>query len=213
MAKYPIFLELKHKTVLIIGGGNIALRKAQALIRAQAKVLIIAQTICTSIKELCSHNQVEFNETDYNQKYLNKKTLVIAATDNMALNERIYQDCQINNIPCNTVDIPHLCDFYVPAVMHQGNLQIAVSTNGKCPAYAGYIRKKLEQMFTKQHSHFLDELGKIRLFIIKSIADYDKRKACLTQLAQDESFDIFINKGTDTWIKYAHKVIKKEIQN
>ena len=85
--------------------------------------------------------------------------LAIAATSDRQLNRRIYKDCQELEILCNVVDAPELCDFIVPAVVKRGDLQIAIGTEGNCPAYAGHLRKKLEQSFTDKHGEFLAELA------------------------------------------------------
>ena len=199
MAKYPIFLELEKHRAVVIGGGNIAFRKATVLYEAGADVLVVALSICECLKELCDAGDMTAIESAYEPCHLDKARLVIAATDDMALNEQVYADCQKRNILCNVVDIPHLCDFYVPAIAQQGSLQIAIGTDGKSPAYAGYLRRKFEAQFTEKHGQFLEELHCMRMYIIEYVADPALRKILLKQLVRDESFDVFLEKGSQGW--------------
>jgi precorrin-2 dehydrogenase/sirohydrochlorin ferrochelatase len=216
MAKYPIFLELGGRRVVIVGGGTVAARKAEAVLKAGARLVIVAERIDETLKKLCkgttagstSSPQAELIESKYSKEYLAEATLVIAATDNEKLNERIYKDCQELEILCNVVDSPKLCDFFVPAVVKRGDLQIAVGTEGQSPAYAGHIRKKLEGIFTEKHGEFLAEIEAIREKIIREVADPVERKAISGELVDDASFEFFIKNGPDKWREKAEEMIK-----
>jgi precorrin-2 dehydrogenase/sirohydrochlorin ferrochelatase len=116
----------------------------------------------------------------------------------------VYQDCQSLEILCNVVDQPEHCDFYTPAIVKRGDLQIAIGTDGNCPAYAGHLRRKLEDVFTEAHGEFLQELEKMRQKVLESIPSPNERKALLGRLASDESFDIFHQQGQANWKEYAH---------
>ena len=135
--------------------------------------------------------------------------LVIAATNNNTLNKQIYKDCQELEILCNVVDVPELCDFYVPAVVKRGDLQIAIGTEGRCPAYAGHIRKKLEKIFTEKHGQFLAELEEPRKRIIKEVEEPAIRKALLGELADDKSFEYFIENDQEQWVTFVEELINK----
>jgi precorrin-2 dehydrogenase/sirohydrochlorin ferrochelatase len=216
MAKYPIFLELGGRRVVIVGGGTVAARKAEPVLKAGARLVIVAEKICDAIRGLCggtkagsaSSPQAELIESKYSKDYLVGATLAIAATDNEKLNSRIYKDCQELEILCNVVDSPGLCDFYVPAVVNRGDLQIAIGTDGKSPSFAGHIRKKLEKIFTEKHGEFLVELERLREHIMKNVPDEIGRKALLGKLADDESFDYFVKNGPAEWRKKAEETIK-----
>ena len=117
-------------------------------------------------------------------------------------------DCQQLEVLCNVVDNPELCDFYVPAVVKRGDLQIAVGTDGNCPAYAAHSRKKLAELFTDAHGRFVQELEKIRKEIIKLLPDPKKRKEVIKQLVNDDSFDIFNTQGPEIWHKHIQQLIK-----
>jgi len=209
MAKYPIFLELTGRRVVLIGAGAVAVRKARSLLAAGARLVIVAERIDDVLTNLCTGTGTELIRSKYSKDYLGKAVLVIAATNNHQLNRRIYEDCQQLEILCNVVDQPELCDFYVPAVVRRGDLQIAIGTEGYCPAYAGHLRKKLEQTFTEKHGDFLAELERLRKRIVKDVPEPADRKALLGELADDQSFEYFIENGSVAWRNRAEKIIKK----
>jgi precorrin-2 dehydrogenase/sirohydrochlorin ferrochelatase len=207
MAKYPIFLELGSRRVVVIGGGAVAVRKVQALMSTGARVVVVAERMDEMMTALCQGTDTELIKSKYSKSYLAGALLAIAATNNNELNKQIYKDCQEMEVLCNVVDVPELCDFFVPAVVKRGNLQIAIGTEGQCPAYAGHTRKKLETIFTEQHGLFLAELEKLRKKIIQNVTDSADRKAVLGQLADDESFEYFVENGSDQWHSFAEELI------
>jgi precorrin-2 dehydrogenase/sirohydrochlorin ferrochelatase len=208
MAKYPIFLDLNGRRVVIIGGGSVATRKAEAILDTGARLVVVAPRIDETLRKVCAGSKAELIESKYSKDYIGGTTLVIAATNDEALNKQIYKDCQQLEILCNVVDSPGLCDFFVPAVVKRGDLQIAIGTEGQCPAYAGHIRKKLEKIFTEKHGEFLAELEAIRGHIIKEVTDPAERKALLGELADDASFEYFVEKGAADWRKKTEETIK-----
>jgi precorrin-2 dehydrogenase/sirohydrochlorin ferrochelatase len=210
MAKYPIFLELAGRRVLLIGGGAVAVRKAQVLLAAGARLVVVAEHVDDMLTALCARSDAELIRSKYSKSYLTGAVLAIAATNNRQINKRIYQDCQELEILCNVVDDPELCDFFVPAVVKRGNLQIAIGTEGYCPAYAGHLRKKLEQAFTNKHGEFLAELELLRRRIIKELASLVDCKALLGQLVDEKSFEYFVENGTVQWQAYADRLISEE---
>lgn len=208
MAKYPIFLELAARRVVVIGGGAVAVRKARSLLEAKARLVVVAERIDEVLTNLCTGTGAELIRSKYSKDYLVGAALVIAATNHAELNRRIYKDCQELEILCNVVDQPELCDFYVPAVVKRGDLQIAIGTEGDCPAYAGHMRKKLEQVFTEKHGEFLAELETLRERIIKDVPDPTDRKALLGELVDDVSFEYFAQNGSTAWRDRAEKIIQ-----
>jgi len=192
---------------VVVGAGAVAMRKAQALLAAGARLVIVAEHIENKLTALWKGTNPELIKSRYSKDYIAEAVLVIAATNNPELNKRIYKDCQELEILCNVVDDPELCDFFVPAVVKRGDLQIAIGTEGHCPAYAGHLRKKLEQTFTNKHGEFLAGLETLRKRIIKEVPDTTNRKALLGRLVDDKSFEYFIQNGPTQWQGYANKLI------
>lgn len=211
MPKFPIYLEMSGRRAVIIGAGAVAARKVAALHEAGARITVIAENVKPSLEEAFGLPGVELVLTPYSKNYLAGATLVIAATNDTALNKQIYHDSQELEVLCNVVDQPELCDFYTPAVVKRGDLQIAIGTDGHCPAYSGHIRRKLEEIFTESHGAFVDQLEKIRSRILKEIPDANQRKAILGRLASDESYEIFHSSGQEQWGEYVHQQISHGI--
>jgi precorrin-2 dehydrogenase / sirohydrochlorin ferrochelatase len=207
MAKYPIYLEMSGRRAVVIGAGPVAARKVLTLQQAGARVTVIAEHVQPKLEEAFCLPHVELVISPYQKEYLVAATLAIAATSDETLNRQVYADCQELEVLCNVVDQPELCDFYVPAVVRRGDLQIAVSTDGHCPAYAGHLRKKLEAIFTETHGQFVALLEQARHQAIQYIDDANQRKAVLGKLASDESFDYFTANGADAWHVYARTLI------
>jgi precorrin-2 dehydrogenase/sirohydrochlorin ferrochelatase len=208
MPKYPIFLELSDRRAVIVGGGAVATQKAQALLAAGARLVVVSKDIDNALAALCQGANAELIKSRYSKSYIAEATLVIAATNDEQLNKQIYKDCQELEILCNVVDSPELCDFIVPAVVKRGDLQIAIGTEGHCPAYAGHLRKKLEQSITIQHGEFLAELEKLRKRIIEDVSDEAERKVLLGELVDDKSFEYFVQNGPQVWRNYAKEIVQ-----
>ena len=207
MAKYPILLELGGRRVVVVGGGAVAARKAQALLDAGARLVVVTEEVSDVLTGLCTQHGAEIVRSKYSKQYIAEAVLVVAATNNPKVNEQVYRDCQSLEILCNVVDDPQHCDFFVPAVVKRGDLQIAIGTEGYCPAYAGHLRQKLETMFTEEHGRFLAELERVRREVIEAVSAVD-RKSLLGELVDDESFEYFRTNGPAAWRKRAEAIIQ-----
>lgn len=207
MAKYPIFLELGGRRVVLVGGGAVAVRKADSLLDAGARLVVVALKPSEPMIGLCGGRGAELIRDRYAKQYVAEAVLVIAATDDAAVNEQVCRDCHELEVLCNVVDEPRLCDFFVPAVVKRGDLQIAIGTEGYCPAYAGHLRQKLEAMFTEDHGRFLAELERARREIIEQIPSPGDRKSLLGKLVDDESFEYFRANGPAAWRERAQAMV------
>jgi precorrin-2 dehydrogenase/sirohydrochlorin ferrochelatase len=210
MAKYPLYLELGGKQAVVIGAGTIGARKVGSLCDAGANVTVITREVQGDFQEYCKGLNFQLRIEGYSKQHLEGMVIAIASTNNIKLNREIYDDCHALGVLCNVVDVPDLCDFYVPALVTRGSLQIAIGTDGQSPAYAGYVRRKLEEMFTADHGRFVDELGSIRKTVIEKLQPKD-RKPALQELVKDESFDIFIQQGAEAWRQMADKIISRYV--
>lgn len=209
MAKYPIYLELGGKRVVVIGAGKVAARKVETLCATGAKVTVVTKRVDETFTQICDGLDIEVSIAEYSKECLTGAVLAIAATDDNELNTRVYADCQAEKVICNVVDVPHLCDFYVPARVNRGDLQIAIGTNGKSPAYAGYLRRKLEGIFTEEHGRFVDELSVVRDRVIERIDSLKTRKEILKRLATDETFEVFTTEGAEAVHRLGDKLIEE----
>ncbi|MBN1505813.1 MAG: bifunctional precorrin-2 dehydrogenase/sirohydrochlorin ferrochelatase [Sedimentisphaerales bacterium] len=208
MAKYPVFLELGGRRVVVIGGGTVATRKARALLDAGARLIVVAEEPGDALNALCAQHGAELIRSKYAKQYVAEAVLVVAATNDANVNEQVYRDCQALEILCNVVDDPQHCDFFVPAVVKRGDLQIAIGTEGNSPAYAGHLRQKLEAMFTEEHGQFVTELERVRREIIDTVSPPIDRKSLLGKLVEDESFEYFRANGPAAWRARAETIVR-----
>jgi len=211
MAKYPIYLELAERAAVVIGAGSVAARKVKSLCDAGAKVTVIAKAAKDDFLQYCKDLDYQLITESYSKDHLKGAVIAIASTNDSELNREIFDDCHNLGVLCNVVDVPELCDFYVPATVKRGDLQIAISTDGHCPAYAAFLRKKLENIFTEDHGRFVAELDLIRTSVIKKLRPED-RKQVLEELVDDKSFDHFIKQGTEKWRQMASELIDDHIK-
>jgi precorrin-2 dehydrogenase/sirohydrochlorin ferrochelatase len=189
---YPIYLDVKGKRCVIVGGGKVAYRKVCSLKDAGADVIVVSPDICP---EMADAEGITLINTNYDEKYLEGALLVIAATDNEAVNEKVALDAGKRNLIVNVVDRPELCSFIVPSTITRGDLCISISTGGASPAVAKKIRKELETIFGAEYEKYLDLLTKMRSIAMSDIKDSAKRRKVLRRLAEKDILDIVKNKG------------------
>jgi uroporphyrin-III C-methyltransferase/precorrin-2 dehydrogenase/sirohydrochlorin ferrochelatase len=139
----PIFLKLDGSKCLVVGGGEVAFRKASVLVQAGAILMVVAPDLCSSFAALAPF---EYRSERFSDVHLDDITLVIAATDDAAVNAEISLAAQQRNIPVNVVDSPDLCSFIMPAILNRSPLLVAFSTGGASPILARILRAKLEAL-------------------------------------------------------------------
>lgn len=178
---YPVFLNLKNKKCIIIGGGKVAERKAASLLRTGADLTVISPELTNKLKKIKAKKRIKHISRRYKKGDLKNAFLVIAATDSNEINKSIS-----DNAPnlINVVDKPSLCNFIVPSVLRRGPLTIAISTSGVSPAIAKKIRKELERHYGPHVTKYLNALKKIRTKVILEVKDKRERERLLKKLAE-----------------------------
>lgn len=167
MSLYPVFLKLKNTRCLVIGGGKVAERKVNRLLAGEALVSVVAPTLTEQLKLLVKKDKIKHENREYKPGDLENYFLAIAATDSGTVNNMIYKEAKDKNILINSVDDPESSNFLVPAIVERGGLQIAISTSGKVPYFAGKLRQFLENKFYPELENEIDELYVLRKKIIK----------------------------------------------
>jgi precorrin-2 dehydrogenase/sirohydrochlorin ferrochelatase len=157
-AWYPVCLDLAGRRAVIVGGGAVAARKAESLRKYGAEVVVVAPRIAEALER----PGIELRRRAYEPHDLDGATLVIAATNDAALNEAVAAECRRQRILVNVADDPELCDFIVPAVVESGSIQLAVSTGGKSPALARKLKTDLEHALGREYAEVNDLLGELR---------------------------------------------------
>ena len=162
MNTFPLFFKLEGRKVLIVGGGDVALRKADLLSRAGACITVLAPSICAELQALLSDCKHELIYENYNKTYMTGSRVIIAGTDDEVLNHQIHADATTLNIPVNVVDTPHLCDFIFPAIVDRNPIVIGISSNGKAPVLARLLRARLETLIPQGYGKLAKLAGEFR---------------------------------------------------
>jgi len=186
---FPIFLKLESRPCLVVGAGTIAECKIQGLLAECASLKVVAPEATAQIRQWASAGAIDWHQRKFQSGDLEGKFLVIVATSSRDVNSRVFIEAHAKGILCNAVDDPPNCDFYYPAVVRRGDLQIAISTGGQSPALAQRIRQELEQQFGPEYESWVAELGKQREELAVSDLDPDVRERILHELASRASFD------------------------
>lgn len=149
---FPIFLKLEGKRCLVVGAGSVAEGKIRGLIDAGAAVEVVAPEAVWQIQKWSWEGVVGWKARTFQPADLDQAAMVIAATSVPEVNAEVFREARVRNVLCNSVDDPQNCDFYYPAVVNRGDLQIAISTNGRSPALAQRLRRELETQFGPEYS-------------------------------------------------------------
>ncbi|HXM96570.1 MAG TPA: bifunctional precorrin-2 dehydrogenase/sirohydrochlorin ferrochelatase [Candidatus Dormibacteraeota bacterium] len=192
MSLFPIFVKLQHRLVVVVGGGVVAEGKITGLLDAGARVRLIAPVATQKIADLAESKKLEWWAKQFEPADLEGAHLVIAATSSPGVNEAVYLEAEARHILCNAVDDIDNCHFYYGAVVQRGDLQIAISTNGKSPALAQRVRKELELQYSEEYALWLEWLGATRELLRAGDGDVEENKARLHHLASREMFERFL---------------------
>lgn len=176
---FPIFLKLDGQPCLVVGGGMVAQRKIEGLLQSHARVTVIAQEANQTIQAWAKTDKIDLLERPYESGDVSGQILVIAATDHQPTNRLIYQEARRANIPVNVVDDPPLCSFYYPAVYQEGELKIAVSTNGQTPVLAKLIRDDIKEHLGGKYGSLIAQVARIREGLFQATPDSVTRKGLI----------------------------------
>ena len=196
MGFYPIFIELEGKTVLVVGGGNVAQRKTETLLKFGASIRIVSRELTQKLKKLVESKEIRHIGEEFKDEHLNGALLVIAATDDKLLNQKISESARVKNLLINAVDQPSDCNFIVPSIINRGDLLIAISTSGKSPALAKRIRKDLEGQFGSEYEVFLALMGRLRTEILSLGLSQKENSRIFNEIVES---DILKSMAQDDW--------------
>jgi precorrin-2 dehydrogenase / sirohydrochlorin ferrochelatase len=186
---FPMFLKLEGRECLVVGAGKVGEPKIAGLLESGAQVRVVALEATATVHEWARGGKIELDIRAFLPADLGAAFLVVVATNSRSLNERVYREAQRRRILCNVVDVPDLCDFFYPAVVRRGDLQIAVSTNGQSPSLAQKIRQQLEKQFGPAYTEWVAELGETRRLILASDLDKERKLDLLHSLASREALE------------------------
>jgi len=192
MSLFPIFLKLLDRPCLVVGAGPVGEAKIEGLLAAGAAVKVVAPEATKTVMQWARAGKIDWQPRRFEPADLAGKFLVVVATASRQLNDDIYHEAQRRSVLCNVVDDPPRCDFYYPAVVNRGELQIAISTNGRSPALAQRLRRELEQQFGPEYERWVEALGRNRQHLFTLPLESEERRRLLHSLATRESLEEFV---------------------
>ncbi|TVM00845.1 MAG: siroheme synthase [Candidatus Brocadia sp. WS118] len=205
---YPVFLNIQDKKCVVVGGGNIAWRKVCSLKEAGAKVTVVSPDFCPELEREAG---VERVQQKYDTAILKGAALVVASTDDGAVNKRVYSDAIESGILVNVVDKPDLCSFIVPASIQRGDLCISISTGGASPALARNIRECLEGQFGEEYDAFTKLLSEMRRKMLSEIKDDSIRRDILQRIAGFDILEIMKQDGVPEAKKKIMEIVSEKM--
>ena len=169
MPTYPVSLVLEGRAALVVGGGIVATRKVEGLLKAGAAVTVVSPEVSETLRALVDANRCVWRTKAYDAADLAGADIVFVATDDEAVNARAFRDASAAHLMVNVADRPELCTFFLPSVLRRGRLSIAVSTEGASPLTARRLRKELEERIPVAFEEYLDLLAAWRPRVIAAL--------------------------------------------
>jgi len=207
---FPLLLNIRDYSCLVIGGGKVALTKVTSLLNFQVKVTVLAPKISEPLLELQKKRKIKVIKKVYAKEYLNNFKIVFCATDNPKINKMVRKDCTEKNILLNVADMPVLCDFILPAIVKRGDLTISVSSQGIAPFYVKEIKNKLNHIFPSYYENVIELAGEFRKLLLSN-------KKCKSPKVKEKAFKNFFmidwkkvlaNEGKKKANEYMHRILK-----
>jgi precorrin-2 dehydrogenase/sirohydrochlorin ferrochelatase len=196
MSLYPVFLKLAGHRVLIVGGGEVAEQKTEAVLRSATDVTVISPTVTDRIRSWADQGRLRHLASEFQAGMAQGYFLVIACTDSEAVNRTAYEEARAAGALANAVDDPEYCDFYAPAVVNRGPFQIAISTGGASPALAQKVRRELEEKYGPEYGPWTAWLGRVRAVLRQALPRSEARKQLIRMLALGRPKGTFDDNGT-----------------
>src|SRR6202030_813664 len=189
-----MFLKMEGRRVLVVGAGKVGEPKIGGLLGTGARIRVVSLQATPALREWAREGKIELDPRAYSSEDLAGAFLVIVATNSRTLNERVYHEAQRRGLLCNVVDVPDLCDFFYPAVVRRGDLQIAVFTARERASLAQKLRQQLERQFGDGYAAWVEQLGETRRLVLASDLDKETKWGLLHSLASREAFEAALAK-------------------
>jgi precorrin-2 dehydrogenase/sirohydrochlorin ferrochelatase len=187
---YPLFFDLSGKLCVIVGGGEVAERKARGLIEAGARVRVVSPTVTAGIGRLLEKGALEVVRREYREGDLEGAFLAFATTDRREVNENVAAESGLKHIPLNVADCPEQCDFIVPSRVDSGPVSIAISTSGLAPAVAKKLKAEVASILSANYGTYVKRIGAFRKFLMEHVGDAKRRRDILREVDQADIPDV-----------------------
>lgn len=188
---FPMMVNLAGRKCLVVGAGKVAAEKIAGLMPHAPEITVVSPKAVPEIRKLASAGKLKLNRRKFSAKDVKGAFLVIAATNSGAVNSNVFRACKRSGVLCNAVDDPENCDFYYPAIVRRGPLQIAISTSGFSPALASRLRQELEQQFGPEWQEWIEHLGAERKRLLADQKPASEHRKQLLDMVTPRAFRTF----------------------
>lgn len=209
MSLLPLFIDIKNKTCLVVGGGKIATRKIKMLRKAEANITIIATHLCDELSELSNKHSLIWHEREFFDSDINNQSLIIAATNDSSLNERISNLAKQNNILVNVANDFKQGDVVLPSIIDRDPIQIAVTTGGASPVLARLLRRNLERCTPSAYGSLASLVEKYREKATQTIINEDSRRRFWEEVLQGPIAEMVLTGKKST----AEEILQRKLLN
>ena len=211
MKYFPLNIELNKKLILLVGGGEVAERKLDLLVKAKSQVIIMSPTFTDYLQTFSDRAELTFVDSEYKTSILDeyKFSFVIAATNNEDLNKKIAKDANEKNILVNVVDRPEICDFIFPSILERGPVTVSVSTGGASPVLARMLRTKLETSIPGGYGKLAKIVSDNRVVVRKKFKNFKSNRIFWEEILNSKFVDLVLSGQEGA----AEKFLEKEIEN
>jgi siroheme synthase-like protein len=190
MRYYPIYLDLKGRDALVVGGGAVAEGKALQLVEAGARVTVVSPELTEALSAAAGRGEITHIAGSFVEENLNGVFLVIGATGDRRVNEKVANAAGERGLLCNVVDQPDLCDFITPALITRGELQISVSTGGGSPTLTQRVKREVAALIGEEYGALLELAAEMRAEAKSRVADFERRKDALRAFVESGALDL-----------------------
>ena len=187
---YPVFLNLRGRRVVVVGGGQVALRKVRGLMECGAVVTVIAPDAVPALEDLAQKGRIELVRREYQSGDLHGASLVVASTDRREVNAQVSAEAAEEGIFVNVVDDPELCSFIMPSVLSRGDLVVAVSTGGRSPLLARLVRDLLADVIGPEYGEMAALMGRLRPEVRRAAATEAERAEIWQRVLASPAMDL-----------------------
>ena len=209
---YPVYIELRNQSCVVIGGGKIAEGKVEGLLAVEARVTVISPELSPRLQELSNQKQITYIPRAYQAGDLTGAFMVICATDQAEINHQVWQEASANRQLVNVVDDTPRCNFIAPSILRKGDLTIAISTSGKAPALAVRLKERFQREIGPEYERFLELAGELREPLAKHIPDFETRKALWYELVDSDILEVLARGEEDSAREIISQVVGFEFE-
>lgn len=190
---YPAFLDLRDRSVVVVGGGEVAERKVELLLSCGANVRLISPTLTTGLEHLVETRSLTVERRPFQPGDCARAVLVFACADDSDVNSAVAKEAGEAHAPVNVADDPSLCDFIAPSVVSRGDLLIAISTGGASPALAKRLRREIERTVGPEYEELVSVLEDLRKRVHARVHDPGRRQEIFERFLDSDALDLIRN--------------------